>query len=59
MVNSINNQAPILPETVNQKATENIKTPKESNTGGKKFANMDTVTISQKSETSITYTSSV
>ncbi len=59
MVNSINNQAPIKPETVNQKATENFKTPKESNTSGGTIANMDTVTISQKSETSITYTSSV
>ncbi len=58
MVNSINNQTPILPETINQKTTENVKIPKESNTGGT-FATMDTVNISQKSETSITYTSSV
>ncbi len=59
MVNSINNQPQLDPKTVNQTANEGkVKTPEEK-PAKESFETMDTVTISQNSETAITYTKSV
>lgn len=56
MVNSINNQIPLNQETVNQQNTSGVKTLKKNDDTGS-FATMDTITISNKSESTITYTS--